>query len=169
MAKGKSKAGGKLMRAALQFLKKANRRNRPGRMTPHFREHVFGGHVRPGLPKGSGYHYRPGGQDFPGRRLRPGTRVTDTRTGAYRAEPEFFDSTLNPPHGAWKPKAGNGGVSSFFPDHWTPAQVDAAIPAAFRNATPVPGTNMWRGTYRNLTIEGFYNGSGGFTHGWPVV
>ena len=163
---GGGKGSGKLIRVALEFLKKARKRNRPGRMTPDRREHVFLGHTRPGNPAGgTGYHYRPGGQDFPGRRLRPGTITRDTRTGAYTAQPEFYDSTL----GAWKPKAGNGGVSSFFPDHWTPAQVDAAIPGAFRGATPVPGTNMWRGTYGGITIEGFYDGAGGFTHGWPKI
>ncbi|MEU4367719.1 EndoU domain-containing protein [Micromonospora chersina] len=169
MAKGSGKAGDRLMRAALKYLRRANKRNRPGRMNAHFRDHVFGGHVKPGQPKGSGYHYRPGGEDFPGRRLKPGTTLRDPATGAYRAEPEFFDPTLNPPHGAWKPKAGNGGRSSFFPDDWTPAQVDSAIAGAFQNATRVPGTNTWRGTYRGVTIEGFYNNSGGFTHGWPLV
>ncbi|MET8906542.1 EndoU domain-containing protein [Micromonospora sp. NPDC004551] len=168
MAKGSGKASGRLMRAALKYLKRANRRNRPGRMNAHFRDHVFGGHVKPGQPKGSGYHYRPGGQDFPGRRLKPGTVNRDPRTGAYEAEPEFFDPTRNPPHGEWKPKAGNNGVSSFYPDHWTPAEVDAAVPGAFNNAVPAGG-NMWRGTYRGLTIEGFYDGAGGFTHGWPVL
>jgi hypothetical protein len=168
MAKGSGKASGRLMRAALQYLKRANKRNRPGRMNAHFRDHVFGGHVKPGQPKGSGYHYRPGGQDFPGRRLKPGTVNRDPRTGAYEAEPEFFDPTRNPPHGEWKPKAGNNGVSSFYPDHWTPAEVDAAVPGAFNNAVPAGG-NMWRGTYRGLTIEGFYDGAGGFTHGWPVL
>jgi len=164
------KAGGRLMRAALRFLKRTKGRNRPDRMNPHFTEHVIGGgHVKPGMPKGTGYHYRPGGQDFPGRRLQPGSIVKDPKTGAYRAKPEFFDSTLNPPHGAWKPKKGPNGESSFFPDDWTPAQVDNAISGAFQNATPVPGTNLWRGKHKDLVIEGFYNGSGGFTHGWPVV
>lgn len=165
----KAKAGAGLMAAALKFLKRANKRNRPGRMNPHFRTHVIGGgHTKPGMPKASGYHYRPGGQDFPDRRIVPGTKVTDPKTGAYRARPEFYDRSMNPPQ--WKPKAGpNGGESSFFPDHWTPAQVDAAIPGAFRNANPVPGTNKWRGVYNNVVIEGFYDNSGGFTHGWPVV
>lgn len=163
---GGGKAGGRLMRAALKFLKRTRKRTRPDRMNPHFTDHVFGGHVRPGSNKGSGYHYRPGGEDFPGRRIKPGTRV-DHPNGVYEARPEFFDPTMNPPAGAWKPKAGNGGVSTFFPDHWTPSQVDNAISGAFQKARPVPGTNMWEGTYRGVKIQGFYNGSGGFTHGWP--
>ncbi|MBO2446090.1 EndoU domain-containing protein [Actinomadura barringtoniae] len=155
------------MSEALKFIKKANKRNRAGRMNPHFREHVMGGgHVKPGMPKGSGYHYRPGGEDFPGRRLKPGSVVKDPKTGAYKAEPEFWDDSLNPP--GWKPKKGNGGVSTFFPDHWTPQQVDAAIPGAFQHATPIPGTNMWQGKYQGLTIQGFFDGAGGYTHGWPT-
>jgi hypothetical protein len=130
-------------------------------------EHVFRGHVNPTHHTGSGYHYRPGGQDFPGRRLRPGTVTRDTRTGVYRARPEFWDPSY-PPSGGWRPKAGNQGYSTFFPDHWTPAQVDAAVPGAFRNAVPVGG-NRWRGTYGGVTIEGFYNPTGGFSHGWPVL
>ncbi len=98
----------------------------------------------------------------------------------YRAEVEFFDQTLNPPHGAWKPKAGPQGTSTFFPDHWTPAQVDAAIPGAFRHQTPVPNPphvdpnlppQKWRGEHNGITIEGFYNKNPppAFTHGWPVL
>ncbi|MFI0374376.1 EndoU domain-containing protein [Actinomadura sp. 1N219] len=168
---GKGKAGGGLISAAFNFIRKANRRNRPGRMSPHFREHIFGGHVKPGKPRASGYHYRPGGNDFPGRRLKPGTTKVDPKTGAYRAKPEFFDPTLNPPHGAWKPKSGpNGGESSFYPDHWTPAQVDAAPAEAFRNSTQAPGDpDKWHGKYKDLTIEGYYDKKGGYTHGWPLV
>ncbi|MDL4816853.1 EndoU domain-containing protein [Actinomadura opuntiae] len=168
MAKGKGKATAGLMGEAIKFLRRANRRNRRGRMNPHFRDHVFKGHERPGLPSGSGYHYRPGGKDWPGRRLKPGTSVTkDPATGAYRGQPQFWDHTTNPP--GWKNKAGNGGESSFFPDHWPPQKVDAAIAGAFHKGTPVPGTNKWRGTYDGVTIEGFYDGQGGYTHGWPIV
>jgi len=162
-----ARGSGKLMRAALRFLRKTRKRARPDRMNPHFTTHTIGGgHVRPGLPKGSGYHYRPGGEDFPDRRIVPGSKVTYPN-GVYKAKPEFFDPTLNPPAGAWKPKSGNGGVSTFFPDDWTPAQVDNAVSGAFKNSTPLPG-NMWAGTYNGVTIRGFYNQSGGFTHGWPV-
>ena len=156
------------MRAALKFLKNTKRRNRPGRLNPHFTEHTIGGgHIRLGRTKGSGYHYRPGGEDFPDRRLIPGTRV-DHPNGVYEAKPEFFDPTRNPPAGEWKPKAGNGGVSSFYPDHWTPAQVDNAVSGAFQKSVPHPTEpGMWVGTYKDVVIEGFYNGFGGFTHGWP--
>ena len=50
---------------------------------------------------------------------------------------------MNPPAGAWKPKAGNGGVSTSFPDDRTPAQVDNAVSGAFKNSTRVSG-NKWR-------------------------
>ncbi len=155
------------MRAALRYLRKTRKRARPDRMNPHFTTHTIGGgHVKPGKPKASGYHYRPGGEDFPDRRLVPGTRE-EFPNGVYEAEPEFFDPTLNPPAGAWKPKAGNEGVSTFFPDHWTPAQVDNAVSGAFRDSTPT-SDGKWIGTYNGVTIEGFYDQSGSFTHGWPV-
>ena len=48
------------------------------------------GRWRPGRPKGSGFHYRPGGEDFPDRRLVPGSKVTYPN-GVYKAEPGFFD------------------------------------------------------------------------------
>ncbi|MDQ0366556.1 EndoU domain-containing protein [Catenuloplanes indicus] len=75
------------------------------------------------------------------RRLIPGARV-DRANGVYEAEPEFFDPTLDPPAGRWKPKAGNEGVSTFFPNDWTPAQVDNAIAGAFENSTRTG--NTWR-------------------------
>lgn len=161
------KASGRLMRAALRFLRHTKKRTRADRMDPHFTTHTIGGgHVRPGEPRGTGYHYRPGGQDYPGRRIKPGTTTTH-QNGVYEARPEFFDPSLNPPAGAWKPKAGNGGFSTFFPDHWTPAQVDNAVSGAFKNSRPSHG-NKWIGSYNGVTIEGFYDQSGGFTHGWPV-
>ena len=52
-----AKGSGKLMRAALRFLRKTRKRARPDRMNPHFTTHTIGGgHVRPGQPTGSGYH-----------------------------------------------------------------------------------------------------------------
>ncbi|GIF45598.1 EndoU nuclease-like protein [Asanoa ferruginea] len=159
--------GGKLMRAALQYLKKANQRGeRHGRMRPWARDHVFKGHIKPGAPTGSGFHYRPGGQDWPGRRIKTSTVTRDPDTGLYQAEVEYFDRSV-PPDGAWRPKSGHGGVSTFFPDHWSPSEVDNAVNTAFHRSSPVPGTDRWRGDYRGITIEGFYH-QGGVGHGWPV-
>ena len=90
----------------------------------------------------------------------------DTRTGAYTAKPEYWNPNGNPP--GWTPKGGNGGVSSFFPDHWTAAECDAAIGGAFNNATSIGG-NKWRGVYRGVVIEGYYGQGGSLGHGWPVV
>jgi hypothetical protein len=161
-----------LVSAALRYLRKARRRARPGRLSHDRRSHLFRGDVRPGhhgAPgRGTGYHYRPGGNDFPDRRIVPGSENRPTPRGAYEARPEYLDRNVNPPR--WVPKAGNGGVSTFFPDHWTPAQVDAAVPTAFQNSTRIPGTDRWEGMHRGVKIEGWYDpSSGGLGNGWPVL
>jgi len=166
----RSRGSGKLISAAFRYLKKAKRRQRPGRLDHHRREHVFRGEVKrppnnPNAPYGSGYHYRPGGQDFPDRRIVPGSINRPTPNGPYTARPEYRD----PVTGRWVPKSGNQGVSTFFPDHWTPAQVDAAIPEAFRNARPIPNTNMWEGTYKGVRIEGWYGPGQTLGNGWPTL
>ena len=168
---GRGRSGGALVSAALRYLRKAKRRARPGRLPHGQRSHLFRGDVRPGptgVPgRGSGYHYRPGGNDFPDRRVVPGSENRPTPRGAYEARPEYLDRNVNPPQ--WVPKAGNGGVSTFFPDHWTPAQVDAAVPEAFSRASAVPGTSLWEGTYRGVTIRGWTRPDGSLGNGWPVV
>jgi hypothetical protein len=168
---GRGRAGGTLLSAAFRFLRKAKRRQRAGRLPHNQRVHLFRGDVRPATPtapgRGSGYHYRPGGQDFPDRRIVPGSEYRPTPNGPYTARPQYLDRSTNPP--TWVPKSGNQGVSTFFPDHWTPAQVDAAIPTAFQNATPIPGTNRWEGMYRGVRIEGWYAPGGGLGNGWPTL
>jgi len=168
----RSRGGGKLISAAFRYLKKAKRRQRPGRLDHARRDHLFRGEVRrphnPHAPgRGTGYHYRPGGQDFPDRRIVPGSVNRPTPDGPYSARPEYFDHGGNPP--GWVPKSGNGGVSTFFPDHWTPAQVDAAIPTAFQNARPIPGTSRWEGFYRGVRIEGWYGPGQSLGNGWPTL
>ncbi|GIF73263.1 hypothetical protein Asi02nite_27810 [Asanoa siamensis] len=116
---------------------------------------------------GAGYHYRPGGRDWPNRRIDPATVTRNRATGTYRAKVQYFDPKV-PPNGAWRGKSGFGGFSSFFPDHWTPSEVDKAISTAFQRSSPIPGSNRWRGDYRGITIEGFYH-NGDVGHGWPVT
>ncbi|MDP9794342.1 hypothetical protein J2S43_002854 [Catenuloplanes nepalensis] len=175
-----------LISAALSFLRKANKRNRPGRLPAEQRDHLFRGKVAPtGHPRVVGYHYRPGGRDFPDRRVVPGSINRPTAGGPYEAKPQILDRSVNPP--VWRNKTSNGGYSTFFPDHWTPAQVDAAIPGAFARSTPVPagtpgGTPaLWRGEYRGVQIEGWYlkDANGHFVtdsagnkvpgNGWPLL
>lgn len=164
------------MRAALQFIKKSRKRDmrvsrrNTGRMDEWGVEHVFRGHTRPGAPKGSGYHHRPGGNDMPGRRVDTSTS-TNYPNGVYTGRTEYFDPTLNPPNGTWKPKAGNGGVATFFPDNWSTQRVDNAIADAYRNSSPKPGaSNMWVGSADGVRIEGYYrsNVPHGYSHGWPT-
>lgn len=163
------RGSGALISAAFKFLKKAKRRNRPGRLDHARRDHLFRGGIKqtPAGSRGVGYHYRPGGQDFPDRRIVPGSINRPDPNGPYEARPEFLDRSTNPPR--WVPKAGNGGVSTFFPDHWTPAQVDAAIPTAFKNARRIPNTNMWEGEYKGVKIQGWYDNNGNLGNGWPVL
>lgn len=173
MATGK-KSGGKLISAALEFLKKAKgqraARRTTRKMDPENLSHMMKGDVKPGANRGSGYHYRPGGNDFEGRRLKPGTKKDLGDKGVYSAEPEFFDKAMPPPPGQWKPKSGPGGTSAFFPDHWTPEQVDKSVGDAFRNSKQHPtDSSRWLGEVDGVKISGYYDSSTphGYTHGFP--
>ncbi|MDR7276115.1 hypothetical protein J2S41_002893 [Catenuloplanes atrovinosus] len=133
-----------------------------------------------------GYHYRPGGRDFPDRRIDPASIIRPTPNGPYKAKPQILDRSVNPP--VWRSKSGFGGYSTFFPDHWTPAQVDAAVPDAFARSSAVPppypggpDPGLWRGSHRGVTIEGWYQrdqngniltdaaGNRLLGNGWPVL
>lgn len=175
MATG-SKATGRLIRAAFKFIKRGGKRGNAadraaqGKMNRYGLEHVFHGHNKPGAPKGSGYHHRPGGNDMPGRRvdLSNSNRYPN---GVYTGRTEYFDPTINPPNGGWKPKSGNGGVATFFPDDWPPQRVDQAIADAYKNSSPKPGgNNQWVGSADGVRIEGFYRPTfpHGYSHGWPT-
>ena len=87
--------------------------------------------------------------------------------GELLADSAFFDPTLNPPVGAWKPKAGNGGVSTFFPRRLDAGAGGQRGVRCFQELHAAPRQHVgrylqWRHDRR------FYNQSGGFTHGWPV-
>ncbi len=126
--------------------------------------HVFRGEVRRGPGGnlvGSGYHHRFMGQDPPDR------RVTTVRTrdvnGTYRA-----DVQMKGPNG-WVDKPAG---SSFFPDNWTPQEVDRTIEDAFANHRPVPGTQgrRWRGDANGIRVEGSYHRNGKkWDSAWPMV
>ncbi|MEV4753799.1 EndoU domain-containing protein [Micromonospora sp. NPDC049559] len=160
------KATGKLLRAALRYLRKQDarvaKRARPDRMTPERLRHMMEGENR------KGYHYRPGGSDFPDRRITQVVRRNPT-TKVYEAKVEFYKD----PPGQWVPKVGQG-RSTFFPDHWTPKQVDDAVTDAFNHAgannTRFPD-GTWTGTSKEgVPIMGYYDlATGALKHGFPYL
>lgn len=102
---------------------------------PVERPHLFCGEVN-GRDRGSGYHHRPGGRDADGARIgavieRNGSTGVYVATGIAVRE-----------DGIWHEKRG---ISSFYPDRCTPAQVVASIAHAAANATCRYPNGKWRG------------------------
>ncbi|MDN3243833.1 EndoU domain-containing protein [Glycomyces tritici] len=168
------KSGGKLISAALDFIKKAKgqrvSRRTQNKMDPEKLEHMLMGEIKPGANRGSGYHHRPGGNDFDDRRIKPDSKKMLGDKGVYSAEPEFFDKTMPPPPGQWKPKSGPGGTSAFFPDDWDAGKIDKSVTEAFKNSKTHPtDPNRWLGEVDGVKISGYYDNSvpQGFTHGFP--
>jgi hypothetical protein len=164
--------GNPLIRAAIKFLKKKGKRQgRKDRMSGDRLRHVMRGETHrtnvgtKANPRyehrGSGYHHRPGGQDYPNRR----TTVTNTHpNGVYEGTPEFKNPQPPPP---WVPKNGHGN-STFFPDDWSPRKVDNAITEAFKNGTVDADKGIWTGTHDGIKIKGFYDpDTGHVKHGFP--
>ncbi|MEV6350215.1 EndoU domain-containing protein [Actinoplanes sp. NPDC051851] len=113
--------------------------------------------------RSAGFHHRPDGIDPPGAKLIKVTR-RDQRTGVYEGEVAMQNRST----GEWKQKRGK---STFFPDHWTPEQVDNAVDRAFREgATKDPETGRWQGSFRGVDLSGFYDvETGDLKHGYPVL
>lgn len=172
----KRKSTGTLMRKALRYLRKNDKRGvkrakDPNRMSPAALRHTLEGNrtTTPDFKKRTGGHYRPGGKDFPGRRTDPPTKTHPS--GAYEARTEFLvPNHAPPPAEVWKVKAGNGGKSTFFPDDWTPGKIDNAISDAFKNGTK-NADGSWSGTGPDgLPIVGYWDtATGAIKHGYPSI
>ncbi|MFD0856279.1 EndoU domain-containing protein, partial [Actinomadura adrarensis] len=130
--------------------------------------HVFRGEVRQRTRNGqtqwvgSGYHHRFMGQDWADRRITSVVRRGSNGTYAARVQ-------MKGPNGQWVDKPAD---SSFFPDNWTPQQVDRTIRDAFDNRTDVPGTDgrRWRGFADGILVEGSYKRSSrNWDSAWPIV
>lgn len=149
----------------MSYLRQQKRRARTGQrrdaMTPERLRHTMVGE-RDG--RASGWHHRPGGVDPPGAKLIEVT-ARDRRTGVYRGEVAFQNRRT----GEWRQKRGG---STFFPDGWTPEQVDRAVTRAFDAPDVVkdPKSGRWSATFRGINLEGFYDPvSGKLSHGYPVL
>ena len=158
------KATGTLVRAALRYLRKAKRRAgaraQAGAMRPERLRHTLLGE-RDG--RASGWHHRPGGVDPPGAKFLRETR-RDHRTGVYEGRVAMQDRRT----GEWREKRDR---STFFPDDWTPAQVDNAITRGFREGARLdPNTGTWTSTFRGISLRGYYDpATGALQHGFPVL
>jgi hypothetical protein len=160
-----------LIRAALDFLKK-NRKRKGGtnRMSGASLRHQQRGELkwnaREGGYRGSGYHHRPGGNDYPGRRI--DAPVARHSNGVYEARPEFQNPSPPPP---FVPKK-NGTVNTFFPDDWSPQKVDKATTEAFKNGRQFiddQGVPRWEGVYDGVKIKGGWDPeTGKIGHGYPA-
>lgn len=143
------------------------------RMRQHRYQHVFQGQVKfyppNNSPGASGFHHRFQGQNPPGARVRRDANGNEMITqqgpdGIYRARVD-----VQAPNGTWIPK---NAQSTFFPDRWTPQQVDDAISNAFRNRTLDPGNSQrWYGPGPNgMMISGFVDpGSDRWKTAFPLI
>ena len=159
------RARGKFIRAALSHLRKQRGRARRGQrtegMTPERLRHTLLGE-RDG--RASGWHHRPGGIDPPGAKVIKVTK-RDNRTGVYNARVAM----LNRRNGEWREKRGG---STFFPDHWTPEDVDNAITRGFHSPDVVkdPETGRWSGKFNGVHLKGFYDPeTDTLAHGFPTL
>lgn len=115
----------------------------PPRLGPTFlsheaRQHIFAGDMNKKKGVATGWHYEAGGE---------------AHTGTYLLEPT---RSAVDAHGFYEANVVIGGVkkgprSSFFPAHWTPQDVEAAIEEAYRNKVPFGYTP---GRYRHTTSQG---------------
>lgn len=152
------RGGGKgVFKAAESFLRWAKKHGSGGQ------RHVFHGEIN---RRGNavGYHHRHGGRDREGVRV-VGPRENVLPNGTYQQRVEIWDGN------SWVNKTSGPpptGGSTFFPDHWTPEQVNSAIDDAFRNPTTVSRNGKWRGTSGGITIEGYGGHGSSWSTAWPV-
>lgn len=161
---GRGKWKGRLVRAALEYIRKQRKRARTGQRTPMTPERLRHTLIGERDGRASGWHHRPGGIDPPGAKLIKVTR-RDPETGVYHGRVAFQNRRT----GEWREKRGG---STFFPDDWTPEQVQHAIERAF-NGPGVhkdPESGRWSGTFRGIKLRGFYDpDTDELLHGYPIL
>jgi RHS repeat-associated protein len=116
------------------------------KVTDDTMKHVRGEINRGGRPVG--YHHRPGGRDRFGWRTTGKSGIDENGCYTGTVTGKVWENNT------WVEKRHS---SSFFPDHWSEDQVRHAITRAADNGSIVEGTNMWRGTYRGISMEGYFD------------
>ncbi|GAA1674257.1 hypothetical protein GCM10009830_20830 [Glycomyces endophyticus] len=159
-----------LITKALNYLKKPPRRKGSAAHNLSAREltHLMRGELRTwnGDLVGTGYHYRPGGEDLPGRRI--GDVQATHPNGVYDAKTEY----RNPhPPPEWVPKkswSSKDATNTFFPDKWSPQDIDTAMSESFKHGRKDPD-GKWYGEHNGVYIKGYWDPSTGrIGNGHPV-
>ncbi|MGW7527617.1 EndoU domain-containing protein [Streptomyces sp. NPDC054783] len=124
-----------------------------GHIPEHTFEHVLKGELKygkDGQPRVVGYHFRPGGRDPRGIKV-PKILKIDHKTGLTQGNVWMRD----PRTGTWVMKRAK---TTFFPPTWTEREVRRAMVKAFENSQVVdPELHMWRGEYKGITFEGYFD------------
>jgi Bacterial EndoU nuclease len=106
-------------------------------------QHILDGHLN-GKGKAVGFHSRPDGIDPPNAKMTEQIGLKNPQ-GVYKGKVEIRD----PATGNWVPKKKN---STFFPDHMTPKEIEAAVRHAYADALRKGG----------VTPDGEFTGRSGF-------
>ncbi|MFH7337480.1 EndoU domain-containing protein [Streptomyces sp. KHY 26] len=124
-----------------------------GHIPEHTFEHVLKGELKygkDGQPRVVGYHFRPDGRDPRGIKV-PKILKIDHKTGLTQGNVWMRD----PRTGTWVMKRAK---TTFFPPTWTEHEVRRAMVKAFENSQVVdPELHMWRGEYKGITFEGYFD------------
>jgi len=127
---------------------------RPRWASPHLRDHIFLGHIKP--KRITGYHSRPGGVDTGSARVTSTTPVGDT--GVYRAVYQQLDENGDPLRNSKGQELLK--ESTFFPDAWSAKQVEEAIGKSFEKFRLTGRLDAhggkFEGTVDGIAIEGYY-------------
>ena len=132
---------------AIKAIRKRLRWDGLNRLSPRLAQHVFEGHHRPSRTADTGYHHREGGVDQGALRVVKVVEGPDEH-GVYVAR---IRGPRTPPTVVK--------TSTFFPDHWSRAEVLCAVRQVFLDAVPngdyEPAKRRFRGVYKGVRIEGF--------------
>jgi Bacterial EndoU nuclease len=124
-------------------------------------QHVLDGEINK-RGKAVGYHLRPNGNDLPKARMTARTEAPDIN-GIYKGKVEIFDSAT----GKWVAKKAE---SSFFPDNFTPKQIENSVRNAYADALRRGDVNgaSWTGDSGfGFKIGGYVDGNT-ITSAFPI-
>ena len=127
-----------------------------GLLSAEARDHLLHGNLDAKTGRSTGWHYEPTGSAKSGTHVIEGTR----------SEPDV--------HGVFEANVMIEGVkkkarSSFFPSHWTIAEIETALEEAYRNREPRRKLGRFQGvTARGIKIEMDVNAKGQIQTAYPV-